>query len=196
MEKIKKIKVFLASSNELLIDREKFEIQIYRKCKKWIDIGLFLHLEIWEDLSKKLSLTRSQDEYNKKIQECDLFILLAYTKVGEFSAEEFETAFGNFHSERKPFIFTYFKENPPRKEISLDRFKEKLEKLGHFYSFYRDHKDLWNSFNKELDLLEENGFNKFPTPKSQTASNTVIDSKNVNIGKVDTGGGDFRIGDG
>jgi hypothetical protein len=68
---MKKIKVFLASSNELIADRERFELEIYRKCKLWIDEGIFLDLEIWEDASAAMSPTRSQDEYNKLIRESD-----------------------------------------------------------------------------------------------------------------------------
>ena len=44
---MKKIKIFLASSNELNPEREKFEIEIYRKCKAWNDKGVFLHLDIF-----------------------------------------------------------------------------------------------------------------------------------------------------
>ncbi|NTV45941.1 MAG: hypothetical protein HGB11_05365, partial [Chlorobiales bacterium] len=81
---MKRIRIFLASSNELIAERERFEIEIYRKCKAWFDKEIFLHLDIWEDLSARMSDTRSQDEYNKKIREADLFVLLAYTKVGMY----------------------------------------------------------------------------------------------------------------
>jgi len=54
---MKKIKIFLASSNELKPEREQFEIEIYRKCKSWFDKGIFLYLDIWEDMSARLSLT-------------------------------------------------------------------------------------------------------------------------------------------
>ena len=37
---MRKIKIFLASSNELKADREKFKIEIYRKCKTWFDRNL------------------------------------------------------------------------------------------------------------------------------------------------------------
>ena len=70
---MKKIKIFLASSNELKPEREQFEIEIYRKCKSWFDKGIFLHLDIWEDMSARLSLTGSQSEYNKFVKDADLF---------------------------------------------------------------------------------------------------------------------------
>ena len=108
---MRKIKIFLASSNELKVDREKFEIEVYRKCKAWFDQSIFLHLDIWEDLSARMSGTRSQDEYNKKIKEAELFVLLAYSKVGMYTDEEFDNAFGAFKNTQKPFIFTYFNSN-------------------------------------------------------------------------------------
>lgn len=193
---MKKIKIFLASSNELMALREQFEIQIYRKCKLWIDHDIFLHLEIWEDLSSKLSETRSQDEYNKKIGECDLFVLLAYRKFGIYTAQEFETAFGIFNQKKKPFIFTYFKESNKNIDPSLLNFKNKLENLGHFYNKYIDFSELWNSFNRELDNLLLSGFEEFIPSKPNQINYTISSSKNVNTGNVNTSGGDFRIGDG
>ncbi len=117
---MKKITIFLASSNELQNQRAAFEREIYYKCKTWFEKGIFLHLEIWEDLSAKMSPTRSQDEYNKLIKkEADLFVLLARTKVGMYTAEEFETASGTFKAENKPFIFTYFEQTSEQVKPSL-----------------------------------------------------------------------------
>jgi len=155
---MKKIKIFLASSNELKAEREKFEIEIYRKCKAWFDQGIFLHLDIWEDLSARMSGTRSQDEYNKKIEGADLFVLLAYSKVGMYTAEEFDKAFGAFKNTQKPFIFTYFKKTDAETQPSLQKFKERLSALDHFYANYTDFSDLWYQFNKELDRLEKTEF--------------------------------------
>ncbi len=94
---MKKVKIFLASSFELKPEREQFEIEVYRKCKQWFDTDIFLHLDIWEDLSSKMVLEGSQSEYNKIVKEADLFVFLVYTKVGMYSAQEFENAFGKFH---------------------------------------------------------------------------------------------------
>ena len=108
---MKKIKIFLASSAELKDERQLFEIEIYRKCKTWFDKNIFLHLDIWEDMSAKMSVHgRSQTDYNEVIKGCDILVLLAYTKVGMYTAEEFEVAYGQFKKTQKPFIFTYFKE--------------------------------------------------------------------------------------
>jgi len=176
---MKTIKIFLASSNELKQDREKFEIEINRKNKLWLEKQVFLHLEIWEDLTERMSLTRSQDEYNQKIKEADLFVLLAYSKVGMFTEEEFETAFGSFQAKKKPFIFTYFKDIETGKEDSLDIFKNKLKDLGHFYTSYSDFNELWNKFNKELDrLLLDDFLLNNQNKKNETI---IINNKGANI---------------
>ena len=127
---MKKIKIFLASSNELLADREAFEREIYRKSKTWIDKGVSLHLEIWEDLSAAVSQSRSQDEYNKKIKEADIFVLLAYSKVGIYTAEEFGQAYELFKKNKKIRIFTYFKNSGKEKEGNLEEFKKELETIA------------------------------------------------------------------
>lgn len=177
---MQKIKIFLASSNELKIDRDQFEIEIYRKCKAWFDSDIFLHLDIWEDLSARMSSGGSQSEYNKFVKEADLFVFLAYTKVGMYTAEEFEKAFGQFQSTEKPFIFTYFKTSDVPVDDSLDKFKEKLSELGHFYSPFKDNNDLWNQFNKELERLEINKFKKFEQEGSANSSEITGD-KNINL---------------
>ncbi|MFZ4667355.1 MAG: hypothetical protein ACOYME_13090, partial [Prochlorotrichaceae cyanobacterium] len=130
-----RIKIFLASSSELKEDREQFEIFMYRECKKRFEDGVFLHLDIWEDFLDAMSATGLQSEYNKAIQDCDIFVLLAWNKVGKYTAEEFEKAFGAFTENQKPFIFTYFKPSTTknRAEIqSLWEFEDKLNELKHY----------------------------------------------------------------
>jgi hypothetical protein len=185
---MKKIKIFLASSNELKHEREQFEIEIYRKCKTWFEKGVFLHLDIWEDMSSRMSLTGSQSEYDKFVKDADLFVFLAYSKVGMYTEEEFEHAFGQFKSTQKPFIFTYFKRPPPNTEDSLLHFKQKLSELKHFYANFNDIHDLWNQFNKELDRLEADGFTKNKRPDTQTGETNITQTadKIYNIDKIDT----------
>ena len=156
---MRKVKIFLASSNELIVDRDKFELEINQKNKKWVDQQVFLELNRWEDLTAKMSKTRSQDEYNKAIKACDIFVMLAHTKVGRFTEEEFDQALESLMEKGKPDVFTYFK--PPsnctksnRKDLeSLWDFQDKLEALGHFHRPYSDSNELWKLFNNELELF-------------------------------------------
>jgi hypothetical protein len=166
---MKTIKIFLASSSELKTDREAFETAIYRKYKKWLpQHNIFLHLDIWEDYIDAMSKTKLQDEYNKAVKECDIFVLLAFTKVGKYTEEEFEKAFGQFQATNKPFIFTYFKNtqvftNEINEDdmMSLFQFKKKLDSLGHFYTTYKNIEDLQFQFvANQLDKLLASNFLK------------------------------------
>ena len=124
--------------------------------------GVFLHLDMWEDLTARMSAEGSQSEYNKKVQAADLFILLVYTKVGMYTAEAFEKAFGQFQYRQKPFILTYFKTpGNVATDPSLEVFHQKLRELKHFHSPFKDADDLWNQFSKELDRLELENFTEF-----------------------------------
>jgi hypothetical protein len=158
------IKIFLASSSELKEDRRDFEIFIGRKNRDWVAKGVFLHLVIWEDFLDAVSQTRLQDEYNKAIRGCDVFVMLFFTKVGNYTEEEFETAFGQFKTTNKPFIFTYFKNDggSARGEApSLTAFKNKLGQLGHFYTRYENSDRLTHHFSDQLDKLAAAGFIEF-----------------------------------
>ena len=154
---MKTTRLFLASSSELLDDRKEFEIFINRKNKEWFGKGIFIELIIWEDFLDAMSPTRLQDEYNKAIADSDLFVMLFFTKVGLYTDEEFDTAYQQFKKTNKPHIFTYFKDVPitissaNKKEIaSLWAFQEKLDKLGHFYTTYKNTDELLYKFNKQL----------------------------------------------
>jgi len=201
---MQKIKIFLASSSELKPDREQFEIFIYRECKKRFDEGVFLHLDIWEDFLDAMSATGLQSEYNKAIAECDIFVLLAWNKVGMFTSEEFEIALETFRKNQnssenqKPFIFTYFKPHDPKTDrrelMSLFEFEEKLNKLKHYKTEYAGIAELRDHFRNQLDKLAKNGFEmlgRSPEQKADgTAANsqagTVTDNRKIyNIEKID-----------
>ena len=201
---LKKIRLFLASSAELEADRRQFEIFINRKNKDWVNKGVFLELLIWEDFLDALSQTRLQDEYNRAIRTCDIFVMLFFTKVGKYTEEEFETAFGQFKKTNKPFIYTYFKDAPVSmgalndEVLSLLQFRKKLKALGHFQTVYNNIEDLQLQFGQQLDKLAASGCIEFQgdTDKPPAPSIHISHSKNVVAGStVSTGGGNFTIGD-
>lgn len=160
---MKKIKLFLASSEELKTDREQVEIFINRKNKELVDKNLFLELLIWEDFLDAMSQTGLQEEYNKAVQTSDIFILLFFNKVGKYTEEEFDAAFTQFKATNKPIIFTYFKTAQMSSSdlndevISLVSFKNKLKDLEHYYTTYKNIEDLKFQIDKQLDKLEADG---------------------------------------
>ena len=170
------IRIFLASSAELKEDRNEFEIFINRQNKDWVQKGVLLELVLWADFLDAVSPTRLQDEYKRAIRECDLFVMLFFTKVGRNTEEAFETAFGPFQATRRPFLFTYFKSAPntaPRADLqTLWAFQDKLQTLGHFQTEYRNAAELKMHLSEQLDKLAANGFIEF-TPASDTTDTTA-----------------------
>jgi hypothetical protein len=196
-------KIFLASSSELKEDRKEFEIFINRKNKGWVDRGVFLKLVLWEDFLDAVSKTRLQDEYNKAIRECDVFVMLFWTKVGQYTEEEFETAFGQFQATNKPFIFTYFKDveistgSANKKDLmSLGAFQEKLDALGHFYTRYKNINELNFHFDQQLDKLAASGFIEFKPDKREAAApgGTTYQANLTGNGAIAQGRGARAVG--
>jgi hypothetical protein len=152
-------KIFLASSEELRADRIAFELMIGQLNQEWVPRDTFFHLVVWEDFIDAMSKEGLQDEYNKAIQGCDIFVLLFFTKVGRYTAEEFETAFGAFRAGNKPLIYTYFKDDLvltgdiDESIVSLLAFKTKLSALKHYYTRYRSAEELKWLFSRQLDKL-------------------------------------------
>jgi hypothetical protein len=176
---MQRLKIFLASSSELKSDREQFEISVNRKNKSLINKGIFLDLVIWEDFLDALAPDGLQKEYNKAIRNCDLFVMLYFTKVGKYTAEEFETAIGAFKEGGRPLIFTYFKDaavstgSVRREDMqSLWAFQDKLHTLGHYQTVYVNTQDLLWKFDQQLDKLMEEGkiFTSVPNTHTSTPS--------------------------
>jgi len=169
---MKTINIFLASSAELREDREGFNSFLYAKTKSWAKKEIFLNSVMWEEFIDAVSQTRLQDEYNKAIKECDIFIMLFFTKVGKYTVEEFETAFKQFKETNKPFVYIYFKDAPVSTGsitydiISLLDFQKKLKELGHFTTWYKNIEDLKYKFGEQLDKLYEQEFYKLDQSKT------------------------------
>jgi hypothetical protein len=194
-------KIFLASSAELADHRREFEIAINRKNRLWIAEGIFLDLAIWEDSLDALSKTRLQDEYNREIRQCDVFVMLYRSKIGRYTEEEFATAVGQFQATSRPFIYTYFCDSPDDRATasaddlqSLHSFQEKLRALGHFQTRYTTTAELCAHFVAQLDKLAANGFVEFVRDAETTGSVAVGDNNRgaINTGtQIDTGGGAY-----
>ena len=156
-DSLKTYKIFLASSEELRSDRDSFEIFMSRENNEFVKKGFYFELIRWENFIDAMSKDGLQSEYNKCITNCDIFLSLFFTKVGKYTEEEFEVAFGQFKESNKPLIFTYFKDAPISAESitddinSLLKFREKLKALKHYRTVYKDIVDLQFQFKKQLE---------------------------------------------
>ncbi|WP_339717894.1 hypothetical protein [Cyclobacterium amurskyense] len=151
---MQKIKIFLAASIELEDEIIRLGDAIRYKNNLLAEKGIYFELKTWRDHSSRMVKEGLQHEYNESVKEGDIFLLLAHTKVGEFTEMEFENAYQNFIPNSSPQIFTYFKTlSDQEPEQSLTAFRNKLMGINHYLSGYADFNDLWNKVNKELDHL-------------------------------------------
>ncbi len=162
----KLINIFLASSSELAADRDSFDLY-FRQLNDTLRVEKKRYLRIirWENFLDAMSETRLQDEYNKEIQSCDIFVSLFFTKTGKFTEEEFDVAQEQFinSKDKKPQIFTFFKNADVKMSEITDevntllKFKEKLKTLRHFHSNYNNDSDLKLQFRDLLYKLIDRG---------------------------------------
>ena len=154
---MKTIKIFIASSSELKEDRDLFRNFISEENIRLHKKQMFLETVYWENFLDAISDTRLQDEYNQAISECDIVLCLFFTKVGKYTAEEFDTAYQIFKDKGKPKIWTYFKNAPLNTGSITDEintllaFKRKIGGLGHFYTEYTNIDNLINKYRSQLD---------------------------------------------
>lgn len=160
----REVRIFLASSSELRVDRDEFDLYFRQQNDRLRAEGLYLKVERWENFLDAMSETRSQDDYNRKVEACDIFVGLFMTKTGKFTEEEFDAAHARFKATGKPLIFTFFKSvEVDMDSIDLDDFKtlrafqDKLKRLEHYFTRYKSVEDLKLKFTDRLNTLRDEG---------------------------------------
>ena len=158
------VRIFVASSAELAEHRDAFDLHVRQHNDRWVKRGLHLEPVRWEHFLDAMAQERLQDEYNRAIGGCDLFVMLFRTKVGLYTSEEFDKALVRFKQAGKPRIYTYF-HNVAAKIGSLDRkdmqsvwhFQDRLKELSHFQTVYETTEGLLLHFGEQLETLYEAG---------------------------------------
>jgi len=131
---MKTIKIFIASSNELRMERLEFTDMIQQLNRSLKRCGIELEPVKWEYLDCSMNAERKQAEYNQALQECELCLVLYWTRFGEYTEEELTTAWEGLKSGANPRkLYVYFKE-PGEMSRELQEFKEQFAtRYGHFY---------------------------------------------------------------
>ncbi len=148
------VSIFIASSNELLKERDAIELELRRYTDTQIERGIYFRILRWESGPQQVSKTRLQDEYNKMVRNAEVALCLFATKVGMYTEEEFDTAYDAMMQNENglPLIYTYFKRvDDSDTEDSLNRFRNRLQELGHFEPYFSSTADLINQFRNQLD---------------------------------------------
>ena len=128
------IKVFLASSEELEIERLQFDSLFNHLNRIFRPRGIYLELSKWEYLDSSMGPKHKQEEYNDELKTCEMCMVLYWTKFGEYTEQELMAAYNELKEGRNPRkLYIFFKETG---EITpeLQSFKESFAtEFGHFY---------------------------------------------------------------
>lgn len=131
---MKTIKVFIASSEELHLERLEFTDMIQQLNKALKPRGIEIEPVKWEYLDSSMNEERKQAEYNNALKECELCLVMYWTRFGEYTEEELTTAWESLKAGNNPKkLYVYFKE-PCNASQELKDFKDRfVTRYGHFY---------------------------------------------------------------
>lgn len=90
---MKKIKIFLASSEELKRERLEIADLIGHMNLALENEDVRIYLVKWEYLDASMSESHKQAEYNKTLERCELCFVLFATRFGKFTESELKTAY-------------------------------------------------------------------------------------------------------
>ena len=134
------ITIFLASSDELIHDRNSFHSFIATLDDIYEPRGVRIKLKRWEDFTAHCTGTRTQDDYNRIVRQSDMCIAMFHRKGGKFTIEEFHQALEEYNSNKKrPKTYVYIRAlaDGEFEETELIKFKEKLfNQIGHYWCNY------------------------------------------------------------
>ncbi len=120
---MQKIKIFIASSEELRPERRDFALMENELLRALRPYDLKIIFEKWEHMDSSVSIQHKQEDYNDKLRECDMCFALFWTKFGMYTNIEVNTAQNeliNSHNIKK--IHAFFKE-PAEMTSELENFK-------------------------------------------------------------------------
>lgn len=131
---MKTIKVFIASSDELELERLQFSDMILHLNRILKPRGVEIEPVKWEYLDASMGPLHKQEEYNKELKTCEMCLVLYWTKFGEYTKSEFDTAYSELCAGRNPKkLYVYFK-NAEDITPELKTFKESFAtSYGHFF---------------------------------------------------------------
>ena len=177
---MKTIKVFVASSEELCEERKELSDLFAHLNRVFKCRGIELEISKWEFLDESMGPLRKQEEYNREIKTCDMCLVLYWTKIGDYTSEELQTAYNELLAGRKPYkLYIYFKEVGEIGKDVVD-FKASFEKrYGHFYCKYENIDTLKLRFVLQLENYQNSGAIKVEDSRVKADGVALVNLDNV-----------------
>jgi len=121
------IKVFLASSSELELERA-FIGDFFNDINSILaDTDVRVRLLKWEVFDPAYKGERKQTEYDHQVKKSDIFIVLFRAKAGKYAIEEAEVARNEYTQNKKPQdLYCFFQDWREKSEFDTDELKSTL----------------------------------------------------------------------
>ena len=191
---MRNVKLFLASGNALKKDRDEIMLFLANKNQFLVKHGIFLELVRWEFLSSSFSETRKQDDFNKELEESEIFTCLIFDRIGQYTKEKFDKAYQNYKQGKNPRKFyLYFKTLPKNKQeeaIEVYELRQAIEKDEQIYREYKNPDQLKLFLNQNLDedlpgMLKEALLQNIYGPETKSVTETIPDYILDNLDEAD-----------
>ena len=133
-KKVREIKLFLASSKELFDERVQFGDFVSGLNNLFSSVKIRFLLHKWEYFSSNIAPKDKQEEYNDKVRESEISIILFWRRIGWFTQRELNAALeaqkANPKSKR---VFVFLKAIDEQTEISPEDLQKLNDFKDHFY---------------------------------------------------------------
>ena len=139
MNTTRTITIFLASSNELINDRNSFQAFTDSLDNIYENRGCRIKCLRWEDFPAYCTGERTQDAYNRIVRASDMCITMFHTQAGKYTLEEFHQAMDGYRENGNPKTYVYARVlvDGEMESEELKSFKRELnEVMGHYWCNY------------------------------------------------------------
>lgn len=141
---MKTIKIFVASSEELKPERKEMADMVVdmNYALNKMDMNIVLHM--WEYLDASMGVEHKQAEYNRKLQECEICLVLYWTKFGKYTKSELDTAYNSLKEGKNPRkLYVYFKDSDRELTPELKTFRDSFPtEYGQFPCVFHNEDEL------------------------------------------------------
>ena len=141
---MKTIKIFLASSEELKPERLALAELVTKLNYAWAEYDVTIRLVKWEYLDSSMGAQQKQEDYNDQLRQCEICIVLYWTRFGMYTEMELETAYSLCNSGGSMSQMSVFFKDGVEMTDELKAFRKQYE---------AEHPQLCHSFvdNNELN---------------------------------------------
>ena len=136
---MKDIRIFVASSKELIAERNQLAFLVLSMEEEFAARGLRVRLAKWEYVDPKMTEERTEDRYLEEMYDSDAALVLFKTLIGKYTREETEKALererGGYARLKAHRILFKEGDGAPTPELSAWRAELKEGEYGVFTDF-------------------------------------------------------------